>query len=233
MNIAIIPARGGSKRIPKKNIKHFLGKPIISYPIKQAIKSKLFDRVFVSTDDQEIAKISESYGAEIPFIRSDKLSDDFTPVTKVMSDAIKWMNKNNLYSENICCILPTTPCISAKDLINGFQKLTDKNKKWSYVFTASKNKISYFRSFKLNEDKSVKMIFPQKYNSRTQELADTYYDAGQFYWGKNEAWLSEQMTFDRYSTIIELESWKSQDIDTLKDWEELENLLKPTLSKLN
>ncbi len=226
MNIAVIPARGGSKRIPKKNIKNFLGKPIISYPIEQAIKSNLFDKVFVSTDDREIAKISESYGAEIPFIRSEKLSDDFTSVTKVMSSAVKWMNKNNLYSENICCILPTTPCLSAEDLISGFKKLTEKKRKWSYVFAASKNKISYFRSFKINDDKSIEMLFPQKFNSRTQDLIDTYFDAGQFYWGKNEAWLTEQITFDNYSTIIELESWKSHDIDTLKDWEELENLLK-------
>lgn len=227
MNIAIIPARGGSKRIPRKNIRDFLGRPIISYPIEVAIKSKLFSKVIVSTDDEEIAKISKSYGADIPFIRKDTLSDDFTSVIEVISNAVEWLNNNQFYAENICCIFPTTPCIDEIDLINGHKKLINEN--WNYVFAASKNKESYFRSFKVNNNKSIEMIFPENYSSRTQDLSDTYYDAGQFYWGKNSAWVSKQKSFDKHSTIIELESWKAYDLDTLKDWNELEDLLKSSI----
>lgn len=227
MNIAVIPARGGSKRIPRKNIRNFLEKPIISYPIEAALRSKLFNKVIVSTDDEEIAKISTSYGAEIPFIRCDELSDDITSVTEVISSTVEWLNNNEHYSENICCILPTTPCIDEIDLINGHKKLTNEN--WNYVFAASKNKESYFRSFKMNSDKGIEMIFPENYTSRSQDLSDTYYDAGQFYWGKNSAWVSKQKSFDKHSTIIELESWKAYDLDTLKDWNELEDLLKSSI----
>ena len=224
MNVAIIPARGGSKRILKQNIKEFLGSPIISYPIKAAMKTKLFERIIVSTDDNEIADMSESLGAEVPYLRSKNISDDFSTVSDVMADTVDWLNQNDQIYENICCIFPTTPCITDDDIVSGYKKLSEGN--WKFVFGASKSNPAYYRSFKTTSKNAVKMIFPEFISERTQDLPIVYHDAGQFYWGKNDAWLDKKKVFDLHSTIIELPNWKARDLDTLEDWHSLEELIR-------
>ena len=216
MNIAIIPARGGSKRIPRKNIKLFCNKPIIAYSIETAIKSNLFDRIIVSTDDHEIAEVSKSYGAEIPFIRSDSLSNDYATTHEVIGDSISRikMNKNDI--DNICCIYATAPLIKIEDLCSGLDKI--EKEKWDVVFAAAKFSYPIFRSFKIKSTGGLDMIFPDHYFSRSQDLDHVYHDAGQFYWAKSNYWLTKQVKFNDKMSIIEIPSWRTQDIDTEDDW---------------
>ena len=182
MNVAIIPARGGSKRIPKKNIKDFCGNPMISYPIKVALKSKIFQRVIVSTDDNEIAKVSESFGAEVPFIRPKNISDDFATTGDVMSHAAKWLKENANHLASVCCIYATAPFIKKDDLIKAYNLF--KENKWSFVFSATSFPFPIQRAIKLNEEGGIKMFQPEHFESRSQDLTESYHDAGQFYFGK-------------------------------------------------
>ena len=191
--IAVIPARGGSKRIPRKNIKPFLGKPIISYSIETALESNLFDKVIVSTDDEEIAKISKRYGAEVPFLRPIELSNDKTVTNAVIRHSIKWMKKEDLDVSAVCCIYATAPFIGVGDLIKAYENFQSND--WEYVFSATKYSHPIQRSFRLKNDKSVEMFYPDKFAERSQELEQAYHDAGQFYWGKTDAWLNNKVIF--------------------------------------
>lgn len=223
MNIAIIPARGGSKRIPRKNIKLFIQKPIIAYSIIAAINSKIFDKIIVSTEDDEIAEVSKKYGAEIPFIRPTNLADDHTPTIDVINHSIRHLKKNNLKPELVCCIYPTAPFINIKDIINGYEKI--KNYQWSFVFSAAETPTQIFRSFENNFKEGIKMFFPNNYFKRTQDLPKAYFDAGQFYWGRTSSWLEKKEIFNEKSSIIEIPRWKAQDIDTIKDWKNAEIIM--------
>ena len=223
MNLAIIPARKGSKRIPKKNIKHFFGKPVIYYSIKQAKLAKVFDKIIVSTDCKKIANISEKYGAEIPFIRPKKISGDYTSTSEVIKHAINYYRKKNIYFKFVCCIYPVAPFLLKKDILKGLNKIKKGN--WSYVFSATKNNHHYYRSFIKNKSDAVKMIFPNYYNKRTQDLKITYYDSGQFYWGSSQTWLNKKKVFDNKSTIIEIPRDRSIDVDTLEDWKFAEQMM--------
>ncbi|PPR46391.1 MAG: CMP-N,N'-diacetyllegionaminic acid synthase [Alphaproteobacteria bacterium MarineAlpha5_Bin8] len=223
MNLAIIPARKGSKRIPKKNIKHFFGKPVIYYSIKQAKLAKVFDKIIVSTDCKKIANISEKYGAEIPFIRPKKISGDYTSTSEVIKHAINYYRKKNIYFKFVCCIYPVAPFLLKKDILKGLNKIKKGN--WSYVFSATKNNHPYYRSFIKNKSDAVKMIFPNYYNKRTQDLKITYYDSGQFYWGSSQTWLNKKKVFDNKSTIIEIPRDRSIDVDTLEDWKFAEQMM--------
>lgn len=224
MHIAIIPARGESKRIPKKNIKIFHKKPIISWSILNAIKSKLFDKVVVSTDDKEIAKISIDYGAETPFIRNKKLSDDITGITDVIESAILNLQKKNWQIDSVCCILATSPLIRINDLITA-KKIINENKEIDFVFTATNYSYSIFRSFKIQNEK-IEMMYPQNYLKRSQDFEDVFYDAGQFYWGQTNSWLDKKNIFGNKSKIIKIPNWRVQDIDTLEDWYRAELIFK-------
>ena len=219
-NIAVIPARGGSKRIPRKNIRLFSGQPMIAYSIKAALESELFDRVIVSTDDEEIADVSRDYGAEIPFFRPFELSDDHTGTTAVMAHAVNWVCKKGPVPDTLCCIYATAPLIQPQDLKKGLDILKAGN--WQYVFSATKVGVPFLRSFKKNEDNGLEMFFPEYFKTRSQDLSEAMYDAGQFYWGQPRAWIDELKIFDHWSTIIELPRWRVQDIDTLDDWEHAE-----------
>ena len=221
--IAIIPARLGSKRIKFKNIKKFNNKPIISWTIQKAINSKLFDRVIVSTDSIRIKKIAEKYKAEVPFLRSKKLSGDKIGLVPVVRDAIKKLRKNEKEIFYVCCILPTAVFLRKLDLKKGLIKL--KKSKIDYVFSAC-SVTSTFRSFKLNSNGFVKLFFSNQAMKNSQNLTKSYFDAGQFYWGSSFTWLSKPHPFKSKSSIIKIPKWLNHDIDTMEDWENAKTIHK-------
>ena len=222
MIVAIIPARGGSKRIPKKNIKEFFGKPIISYSINAAIDSKLFDRVIVSTDCEDIAQVAIDYGAEVPFMRPEELSGDFLGTHEVVGHSLRWLENSGFSSDYACCIYATAPMIKANDLIKGYDLI--KTGKWKSVIAATKYSYPVFRSFKQLSNGGLEMVFPEHYNSRSQDLPEVYHDAGQFYWAKSQEWKGKPGGFSKNNTIIELPNYLVQDIDTLEDWNRAERI---------
>jgi len=221
--IAIIPARGGSKRIPRKNIKLFHGKPLIAYSIEVAIKSKLFTKVIVSTDDEEIVKIAKEYGAEVPFMRPKELSDDFTGTTDVINHAIKFLEDNGEFYEYMCTIYATAPLLQEKYLKEGYEKL--KNSDAINAFSVTSMPFPIQRTFKLNKNGRCEMFTPEHYLTRSQDLEEAYQDAGQFYWSKiNQK--SNDIMFGKDSIPIILPMYLVQDIDTLEDWERAEFMYK-------
>ena len=229
MKVAIIPARGGSKRIEKKNIKFFCGKPIISRSIEIAHKTKLFDKIIVSTENKEIASIARRYNAETPYIRPFKLAGDRIGTAMVVSHAIRWLNNQGEYPHAVCCIYPTAVFAKPADIIKAYKKMINGN--WNYVFSATTFQSTVIRSFTKLQNHGVKMLFPSKYNSRTQDLKKTYHDAGQFYWGRPEAWLKLKPVFNQLSTIINISRWRAHDIDTLEDWKQAEIIYKSLMKK--
>ena len=222
MRLAVIPARGGSKRIPKKNIKPFLGKPIIAYSIEAAIQSCLFDKIVVSTDSEEIAEIARRYGAEVPFFRPPELANDYTATIPVIAHAIQWFIDHGETPNDVCCIYATAPLVQAVYLKKGFEALQDPNV--CYAFSTCEFSYPIFRSFKITPQSRVEMFFPEYYEKRSQDLEKAYHDAGQFYWGKSEAFLKQLPFFDAHSSPIVLPHYLVQDIDTLDDWHRAELL---------
>jgi pseudaminic acid cytidylyltransferase len=222
MNIAIIPARGGSKRIPRKNIKSFYGEPVIAYAIKTALESDVFEDVIVSTDDPEIAEVAISFGARVPWLRKRQLSDDQATTMSVMQDAVGKLQSDMSDLENVCCIYPVTPLLKARDIIRGLSVL--EMGQWEYVFSAMKVKTPPQRLFSLEDSKGVKMLHPGFTNSRTQDLDSFYTDAGQFYWGRKMSWISGGTVFSSKSTILELAEDLAVDVDTVDDWNYAEYL---------
>ena len=227
MNVAVIPARGGSKRIPRKNIKLFHGLPVIAYAIKSAKESGIFDEVFVSTDDEEIADVAVSYGATIPWLRPKDLSDDFASTVSVIQDAVKRIQLGQLDLEHICCIYPATPLLKPSYLSQGLKILESGD--WDYVFSSLKASTPPQRFFSLGTSKEVEMLFPEFEATRTQDFAHVYHDAGQFYWGRKSSWETGLPIFSSKSTILEIPGKSAVDIDTPEDWhyaEALFNLVK-------
>ena len=225
MNIAIIPARGGSRRIPRKNIKKFNGKPIIYWSIKCALQTKLFDQVIVSTDDKDIARLSKKFGAKVPFMRPTNLSHNSVGIIKVISSAVKWIVKNENKIKYVCCIFPTSPLMKAKDIQLGYKKIV-KNK-LSYVFSGASYPSSIYRSFSLDKNnKNLKICFKKKFNKKKNLNLKFFYDAGQFYWGTKEAWVKKRNIFSSKSAILEIPRWRTQDINDNKDWITAQNLFK-------
>ena len=226
-NLAIIPARGGSKRIPKKNIKLFLDKPIIAYSIEVAIESNLFDDIIVSTDDIEIAKIAKDYGAQVPFFRSEINSSDFATTFDVIEEVINKQHLRNHVYENVCCIYPCSPLISKEFIINAFEVLKLSN--FDTVFPVVKYGNQIQRALKINENK-IEMLHPQFQNSRSQDLEIAYYDSGQFYWAQINALLRGKQLFTSNSGFIIIDEMNAQDIDNQIDWDFAE--IKYSLLKL-
>ncbi len=221
--VAIIPARGGSKRIPKKNIKDFFGKPLIAYSIEAALESGLFEKVVVTTDDAEIAKIAKEYGAEVPFLRPKELSDDFTGTQDVIDHAIKFLKNQGENYKYICTIYATAPLLQARYLIEGLEKLEQSDA--VNAFSATSMPFPIQRTFKINRDGRCEMFTPQHYNARSQDLEEAYQDAGQFYWKKQEK-ESDGIMFGKDSIPIVLPRHLVQDIDTLEDWDRAELMYK-------
>lgn len=214
-SVAIIPARGGSKRIPRKNIKDFHGKPLIAYSIQTAIESKLFDKVVVTTDDEEIAQIARSYGAEVPFLRPKELSDDFASTKEVIDHAIEYFKSQGKKYEYSCTIYATAPLLDSKYLIEGFEKL--KNSNAINAFSATSMPFPIWRTFKIDKNGRCEMFWRENYYKRSQDLEEAYQDAGQFYWTKLGK-KSDEIMFGKDSIPIVLPRYLVQDIDTLEDW---------------
>ena len=227
--LAIIPARGGSKRIPRKNIKSFCGKPIIAYSIIAAQNANIFNRVIVSTDDDEIADTAIKWGADVPFTRPQNLSDDYTTTIDVIKHALKWLNDNNEYYEYTCCIYATAPFIRVQDLKKGYDLLA--NSRNNFAFPVTRFASSIFRALKLTQDNQLTMFWPEQIDTRTQDLPEAYHDAGQFYWGKAEAFLNSPSIFENESCAIVIPRYLAQDIDTPEDWDQAELIYKMLFPK--
>jgi N-acylneuraminate cytidylyltransferase len=220
MNLAVIPARGGSQRIPRKNIRDFCGQPIIAYSIEAALDSGLFDRVMVSTDDEEIAAVARAFGAEAPFIRPASLADDHTGTSAVVRHAIAWQQEQGKPVDYACCIYATAPFIQVRYLREGFEKLVASGR--SYVFSVTSFAFPIQRAIRLNPLGEVEALFPEHVFSRSQDLEEAYHDAGQFYWGRAQAFLEEVVAFSPASLPVILPRHLVQDIDTLEDWRRAE-----------
>lgn len=227
MNIAIIPARGGSKRIPRKNIKLFHGKPMIAYSIEAALASKCFDKVIVSTDDNEIAEVAKRYGAEVPFTRPSDIADDYATTLDVMQHAIKWCQANNIKANYVCCIYATAPLLLSEYIQQGLKALEEEGVQ--YAFSATSFPFPIQRAIKLDAGCRVQMFQPEHVNTRSQDLEEAYHDAGQFYWGTITAFLDGKSFFSSQSNAILLPRKRVQDIDTADDWELAEALYKALL----
>ncbi|KGY07249.1 pseudaminic acid cytidylyltransferase [Vibrio sinaloensis] len=218
MKIAIIPARGGSKRIPRKNIKDFNGKPIIAYSIEAALASRCFDKVIVSTDDKEIATVAEQYGAEIPFIRPSEISDDFATTADVIAHTISWYEAKGEIVDYLCCIYATAPFIKAQDIQNTYELLRD-NPSAEYCFPVCEFPFPIQRAVKMTSDNRVEMFQPEHFNSRSQDLEVAYHDIGQFYWGKPEAYKNKLPMFSHAAIPYPVSRKRVVDLDTPSDWE--------------
>ena len=214
MKLAVIPARGGSKRIPGKNIREFAGKPMIAHPIDCALASGLFDRVIVSTDDAAIADVARAHGAEVPFLRPAELADDFTGTGAVLRHAVEALQVET--AEAVCCIYATAPFLRAADLQAGWERLRDGG--WSFVFAATEFRAPVQRAFRQVAGGGLEMLFPEQFDTRSQDLPEVLHDAGQFYWGRPRAWLDGKRVFGKDSTVVRLPRWRVQDIDSDEDW---------------
>ncbi len=222
MNVAIIPARGGSKRIPRKNVREFGGKPMIHWSIHAAKESGCFDRIVVSTDDQEVAAQAQAAGAEAPFVRPPELSDDHTPTLPVIRHALEWLGAHGAAPRFACCIYATAPFIEAGDLRAAFSRLESSGA--NYVFTATSFAFPPARSLRLDDAGYAVPAFPEFIASRSQDLPEMFHDAGQFYWGMAQAFLEEEPIFARGSLPFMLPRSRVQDIDTPEDWRHAELL---------
>jgi len=216
MKLAVIPARGGSKRIPRKNIKSFYGKPIIAWSIEAAQASGCFDRIIVSTDDPEIANVARAHGAEIPFIRPSDLSDDHTGTIPVVAHAVDWVSQHYGAVQLACCLYATAPFVRAEDLRKGLELLLQSDAQ--YAFTVTNFAAPLERAFRFTEQRRIEMFNPEQFNTRSQDLEVTYHDAGQFYWGRAEAWSSIMPLFSKNSTPLVIPRYRVQDIDCIDDW---------------
>jgi pseudaminic acid cytidylyltransferase len=220
MRIAIIPARGGSKRIPRKNIKEFCGKPMIAWSIEAAKESNCFDRIICSTDDEEIANIVKEFGAEAPFLRPAELSDDYTGTGPVVAHAIKQLQNSDNKIDFVCCIYATAPFIQAVDLNKSFEQLEKEDA--YYCFSVTSYPFPIQRSIRITKENRSEMFHPEMFNMRSQDLKEAYHDAGQFYWGKTQAWLEMKQMFSVSSIPYVLSRYYVQDIDTEEDWYQAE-----------
>lgn len=229
MNLCVIPARGGSKRIPRKNIRDFCGKPIIAWSIEAAIKSECFDRIIVSTDDEEIASVAERYGAEVPFMRPVQIADDYTGTTAVIAHAIEWQNSHGEAADKVCCLYATAPFVQATDLQMGFDTLESNGVE--YAFSVTSYAFPIQRAIRITHNQKVEMFQPEHFNTRSQDLEDAWHDAGQFYWGRASAWREKKPIFSKDSSPVFIPRHRAQDIDTPQDWETAVALFKLALSQ--
>lgn len=214
--VALIPARGGSKRIPLKNIKNFHGRPMLSWSIDAALASNCFEQVIVSTDDETVAGVARECGATVPFMRPSELSGDFVHTNPVVSHALKWLHLNGGAPRFICCIFATAPFLKSADIRKGFELIKETD--GDYVFPVTTFGFPIQRAVRIKETGQVEMFQPEHFNSRSQDLEEAYHDAGQFYWGKASAWNAETPYFSENSWPLKIPKNRVQDIDTVEDW---------------
>lgn len=226
--VCIIPARGGSKRIPRKNVKDFLGKPLIAYSIEAALKCGLFDQVVVSTDDAEIAKVSQAFGAKTPFVRPPELSDDFTSSDEVIKHAITWLRDHGHDYKIACALYPTAPLLRPSDLTEGYLKLLKTDAAFAFSVTSFAFPIQ--RALRLS-GAGVAMFQPEHALTRSQDLEPAFHDAGQFYWGWCDSFLNDIGIFSERSVPVFLPRHHVVDIDTPEDWAMAEALYKTLFHK--
>ncbi len=227
MRSAIIPARGGSKRIPRKNIRPFHGKPIISWSIGAAVGSRCFDRIIVSTDDEEIAEVAQRHGAETPFVRPASIADDFAPTAAVMKHAVNWCADNGPTPDYCACIYATAPFVEPRDIQTGLQTLIESG--GDYAMTVAHYPSPIQRAYHIRDEHLV-MIDPAQYPVRSQDLEESYFDAGQLYWGTFAAWSEQRPIYERAAPIV-LPQHKVQDIDTPEDWDRAEMMMEHLMKK--
>ena len=230
LKVAIIPARSGSKRILKKNIKTFHSKPIIYWSIKIAKESGIFDKIIVSTDSNEIKKIVEEYNVEVPFLRPSSLSDDYTPTNSVILHSLDYLNSVNYFPDYACCIYPCAPLMLSDDIVKAFNMMVEKNFEFIYPITKYNHPIQ--RALRINKDSSLAFINPEHELRRTQDLDTSYHDAAQFYWGKSSSWSSGKNMHSCGSGMI-IPSWRVSDIDDDNDWKRSEILFKVLNKEIN
>jgi len=216
--VAIIPARGGSKRIPRKNVKLFDGKPLIVYSIQTALDSDLFEKVIVSTDDDEIAEVARSFGAEVPFIRPKELADDYTGTFDVVRHALEWLEAHGETYNYVCTIYATAPFLQTRFLVEGYEML--KGSDAVNAFSCTSMPFPIQRTFRVTANGRCEMFWPENYNARSQDLEEAYQDAGQFYWSK--VGRASDIMFSHDSIPIILPRYLVQDIDTPEDWHRAE-----------
>lgn len=219
MSIAVIPARGGSKRIPRKNIRNFAGKPMIAHAVNIAQSSGLFDHVVVSTDDEEVARVAAACGAEVPFRRPAELADDHTPTVPVIAQAIDACRGLGWQVDQVCCIYPAVPLLRDTDLAAALKLL--KVNDTHYVFPVTSFPSAIQRALRQLPGARMEPFDEQYASTRTQDLEPAYYDAGQFYWGFAETWL-EGKVIHKHGVGLVVPSWRVVDIDTLEDWKRAE-----------
>ena len=224
MNIAIIPARGGSKRIPRKNVRPFCGRPIIAWPIATALASGLFDHVLVSTEDPEIADVARQAGAEVPFVRPAELADDHSVTTDVIVHALSAIEAGRSV-EAACCIYPTAAFVTPETLAEANRLLSPD---CDFAFAAVRYAHPPQRGFVRAPDGSPKLLQPEHHATRTQDLPPVFHDAGQFYWGTREAWIERRPFFGARTRFVELPPWRAYDIDRSEDWAMAERLFEAT-----
>jgi N-acylneuraminate cytidylyltransferase len=220
LRIAVIPARGGSKRIPRKNIREFCGRPIIAYSIEAARRSECFDKIIVSTDDDEIAEVAQGLGADIPFLRPKYLADDFSGTNAVVKHALAWYRERDINFKFACCIYATAPLLLPHYLKQGHDVI--QNQGVEFAFSVSTYDFAVQRALRVSSNERVESIYPEHASTRSQDLEVFYHDAGQFYWGKSEAFLEEKKLFSDISVPVILPRHLVQDIDTPEDWERAE-----------
>jgi pseudaminic acid cytidylyltransferase len=225
MRLAIIPARGGSKRIPRKNIRDFCGRPLIAWSISAAQESGCFDHVVVSTDDDEIADIALKEGAEVPFHRPSELADDHVPTVPVIAQGIDACEAHyGAAAKEVCCLYATAPFVRAADLKVGLKLLASD--KYSYVFPVTTYPFPIHRALRRKESGYVEMFSPENFFTRSQDLEETWHDAGQFYWGTAQSWREECAIFHEPAFGMPLPRHRVQDIDTPEDWIRAELMFK-------
>jgi len=216
MKLCVIPARGGSKRIPRKNIRDFCGQPIIAWSIQTALASECFDRVVVSTDDSQIADVALQYGADCPFTRPKELSGDHIGTLPVISHAINWHIENFQAPSKVCCIYATAPFVRADDIRLGLNMLSENLT--DYVVPVTTYAYPIERALRISSMNRLAMFEPSNANIRSQDLTEAWHDAGQFYWGHAKSWLDGKSLLDCGSLPLPLPRYRVQDIDSLEDW---------------
>jgi N-acylneuraminate cytidylyltransferase len=228
MNIAIIPARGGSKRIPRKNIRQFAGKPMIVHSIEKALSCELFKHVVVSTDDREIAEIAEHAGAEVPFIRSAELADDHAATVPVIADAINRCLAAGWELDYVCCIYPCAPFLEVEDLVSALNILRKSD--FDYCFPVTEYSSPIQRALGIEPDGRAVALYPEHELTRSQDLKKAFHDAGQFYWGSRDSWVSNPNIY-KSSSALTIPNWRVVDIDTEDDWARAELMYEAILKK--
>jgi pseudaminic acid cytidylyltransferase len=229
MNLCVIPARGGSKRIPRKNIREFCGKPMIAWSIEAAKASGCFDGIIVSTEDQEIANVARQCQAEVPFMRPAKLAGDFAGTIPVIAHATHWYQDQGQDLKAVCCLYATAPFAKPDDIRQGLEILTTVSED-RFVFTATAYASPIQRALMLDPDSGDAYMWqPEQFIKRSQDLVTAYHDAGQFYWGRPQAWLHSENLFEGCKPLI-LPRWQVQDIDTEDDWIQAETMMQRALA---